>query len=251
VAENDGRSYRAAAVRRSQAQSMLTEQAEQAMGARSGEYKRPAPPQPPKPDHRGDYWQYRDDTPEAVPAPQPAAMRQPAPARQPSGRGQAPGRPGQPGFGADRPGFGADRPAAAAHGTGMPNVGMAGAGMPGPGTASGPYEVQRPQQRPQPQPGPSQPLSAPVAAATAPAVGPAGSSHVRSGQNPYGDAVTGAYPFSVESFLSPPVPPAPISANDAYYRPSVPDRQPTAGQGDQAQPGYAANGYTAPGDRRY
>jgi hypothetical protein len=238
--EPDGRSYRSA-VRRSQAQEKLSDQT---VTFRSGDYQRPAPAEP---DRGGDYWQYRDNTPAPAPQPtlQPTAGRQPAPAGQGGRPPQVPGR-GQELGRADQPGFAPERP------------GDAG---PRPGRHSEVYEApqpQRSQQRPaQTPPINARPAPAPMPApAPAPAPVPVGAPAVNrpAGQNPYDEAVTGAYPYSVESFLSPPTPPGPLpdSAEDAYYRPSAPERQPAGSRPGQGEPGYASGGYpAAPGYTRY
>jgi hypothetical protein len=190
------------AARRSQAQAMLTEQAESfitgqyqsGQSGHTGDY--PTAAFRPAEQRTGEYRQYRGDAPAA--AGQTATGQYPAYGSQ-DGR-QATGHLTQPARAIAGPAGSGSAPAT----SGWP----AQPGMPG-----GQYEGQRqpqhqrPQERPQAQeprqaaPLPAMPLSAPVPAASGPATGsspvaqPGGGVPAKGGLNPYDVAITGSYPY--------------------------------------------------------
>jgi hypothetical protein len=252
--ETDGRSYRAAA-RRSQAQTMLTDQAAETFT--SGQYQQPAQHQAGR---SGEYWQYRDDAqPSAGPG------RYPAPGSQGPGGSQG-GHQAQPGRGPAGPGQGpghGGQPSQSGRNPGRPGLPGAGSGLPG-----GQYEAQQPRpsqqqrQQPQRQPGQQQVPTAGLPTAGSASGGPAaagpggGRAAGTGGLNPYDTTVSGSYPYPGQSYpaRSAPANPAQDSTDDQYYRPPAPDGHGTGsasqGRTDQSRGGYG-NGYPASGDRRH
>jgi hypothetical protein len=267
--ETDGRSYRVAA-RRSQAQTMLTEQAETFI---TGQYQQSSQQQTGR---TGEYW-YRDDAPTTTT--QATAARYPAPG------GQGPSGPGSHGAGSHgghhaQPGR---SQASAGHGQGQAhggqpgqpsrNGGRAAPGLPSAGLPGGQYDAQQPrpsqQQRQQPQQ--RQPSQAQLPAASPPAAGgglsgagganagaPAGSRPTGAGgENPYDSGITGSYPYSGQPYAARPAAttgPAQDGADDRYYRPSPADGYAAGGasqgRADRGRGGYG-NGYPATRDRGY
>jgi len=289
LAENDGRSYRVAA-RRSQAQTVLTEQTEtfitgqyqsitgQYQSGHTGDY--PTAAYQPAEQRTGEYRQYRGEAPAT--AGQPAAYQ---------GYGGQDGRQATGGYPA--------QPARAIGGSS--GSGSTASGWPA--QPGGQYDGQRQppqQQRPQaqsrqPAPLPAVPLSAPVPSGNGPATGsphpatgsspaaqPGGRAPAKGGLNPYDVAITGSYPYPGQGLpaalpgpsqsgpsqggpsqggLSQAGPaqagPAQAGVDDPYYRPLPADGYPSGGdqgRGDPARAGYGAsygNGYQDPRDGRY
>jgi hypothetical protein len=249
------------AARRSQAQAMLTEQAEtfitgqyqtaQYQTGHTGDY--PTAVFPPTAQRTGEYRQYQGGAPAA--AGQPVTGGYPAYGGQNGQNGQngyngQSSQNGQNGYNgyngqSSQNGYNGQnghsaQPARAAGG--LSGSGSGAWPAQSGGVPNGRYDAQ-PQQRPQSQPRqaaplPAAPLPAPVANGSA--------SAAKGGLNPYDVAITGSYPYPGQSYpaaLPPAASSAPASADDPYYRPL-----PADGAGYGASYG---NGYQDPRDRRY
>ena len=267
ISDTDGRSYRVAA-RRSQAQTMLTEQTEtfitgQYQSGHTGDY--PTATFPPAEQRTGEYRQYRGEAPGT--AGQTATGRLPAYGSQ-DGR-QASGHPSQPqstrdigdpaGSGSATSGWPAQPTMPGGQYDGQrqrqqqPQAQQPQQPQPQQPQAQQPQQPQAQQQQPQaqqaqqpqtrsqaqsPAPLPAMPLSAPVPSANGLATGsspvtqPGGRGPAKGGLNPYDVAITGSYPYPGQTF--PPALPGPSQSAQSQSAQSPSAQSPSA-QSQSAQ----------------